>query len=113
MHTQELRHISDVFSRGRGTLRRSFSPACDKRQKPINKAQEFGDQRSERGAAIKLRPIRFFWIQATLQSWTVAPLAITRRKRAGTKAGLSTSMAAPSAEMFRTTQLMTEPPTDT
>ena len=36
---------------------------------------------------MKLSPIRFFWIHATLQSWTVAPLAMTRRNRAGTNAG--------------------------
>jgi acyl-CoA hydrolase len=34
-------------------------------------------------------------------------------KARGTKAGFSTSMAAPSAEIFRTMQLMTEPPDDT
>ena len=61
----------------------------------------------------KLRPIRFFWIQAIRHSRTEELLAMTRRKRAGTKAGFSTSMAAPSAEIFRTVQLMTEPPDDT
>jgi hypothetical protein len=38
--------------------------------------------------------------------------AITSRKRGGTKAGFSTSMAAPSNEMFRTSQRITEPPDD-
>ena len=38
---------------------------------------------------------------------------MTKRKLWGTKAGFSTSMAAPSGEIFRTTQLMTEPPDDT
>jgi len=65
------------------------------------------------GAAANVTPIRFFWIHAILHSWTVESLAITRRKCGGTKAGFSTSMAAPSAEMFRTVQLMTEPPEDT
>src|ERR1700682_3235053 len=39
--------------------------------------------------------------------------AMTRRKRWGTNAGFSTSMAAPSTEIFRTMQPMTEPPDDT
>src|SRR5216684_9064344 len=61
----------------------------------------------------KVRPIRFFWIQATLHSRTDESFAMTRRKRWGTNAGFSTSMAAPSIEIFRTTQPMTEPPDDT
>ena len=39
--------------------------------------------------------------------------AITRRKCCGTKAGFSTSIAAPSGEIFRTMQHMTEPPDET
>jgi len=62
---------------------------------------------------MKVTPIRFCWIQAILHSWTTELFAITRRKRAGTKAGFSTSMAAPAGEIFRTLQRMTEPPTDT
>src|SRR5450631_344928 len=69
------------------------------------------------GASTKVRPIRFFWIQATLHSRTeeslAESLAMTRRKRWGTNAGFSTSMAAPSAEIFRTMQPMTKPPDDT
>ena len=62
----------------------------------------------------KVRPIRFFWIQATRHSCTTEEsFAITRRKRCGTKAGFSTSIAAPSGEIFRTTQGMTEPPDET
>ena len=62
----------------------------------------------------KVNPIRFFWIQATRHSCTIEEsFAITRRKCRGTKAGLSTSIAAPSLEMFRTTQGMTEPPDET
>src|SRR5450756_2419267 len=52
-----------------------------------------------------IRPIRFFWIQAIWHSRTEESFAMTRRKRDGTKAGFSTSMAAPSAEIFRTVQL--------
>jgi len=62
----------------------------------------------------KVSPIRFFWIQATRHSCTVeGSFAITKRNCCGTKAGLSTSIAAPSLEMFRTTQGMTEPPDET
>jgi len=45
-----------------------------------------------------------------LHSRTEESFAITRRKRGGTKAGFSTSMAAPSGDMFRTVQLITKPP---
>jgi hypothetical protein len=63
---------------------------------------------------MKVKPIRFFWIQATLHSRTLEEsFAITSRKLGGTKAGSSTSMAAPSGEMFRTVQRITEPPDDT
>ena len=65
------------------------------------------------GIAAKVRPIRFRWIQAIRHSWTEEPLAMTRRNRGGTKAGFSISMAAPSSEIFRTMQLITEPPDDT
>jgi hypothetical protein len=64
-------------------------------------------------AASKVTPIRFCWIHTILHSRTEESLAITRRKCAGTKAGFSTSMAAPSGEMFRTMHLITEPPDDT
>jgi hypothetical protein len=46
------------------------------------------------GVSTKVRPIRLFWIQATLHSRTDASFAMTRRKRWGTNAGFSTSMAA-------------------
>jgi hypothetical protein len=65
------------------------------------------------GIAVKVTPIRFFWIQIILHSYTVESFAITSLKLGGTNAGSSTSMAAPSGEMFRTTQLITEPPDDT
>jgi hypothetical protein len=48
-----------------------------------------------------------------LHSRTEESFAITRRKRCGTKAGFGTSIAAPSTEILRITQLMTEPPADT
>jgi hypothetical protein len=65
------------------------------------------------GAASKITPIRFCWIHTILHSWIEESLAITRRKQAGTKAGFSTSMAAPSGEIFRTMQLMIDPADDT
>jgi len=49
----------------------------------------------------------------TLQSRTEESFAITRRKCAGTKEGFSTSIAAPSGEIFRIVQLMTEPADET
>src|SRR6476620_4550033 len=63
--------------------------------------------------AAKVTPIRFFWIQIIWHSWTVESFAITSLKLGGTKAGFSTSMAAPWGEIFRIMQLMTEPPDDT
>ena len=65
------------------------------------------------GAAAKVTPIRFCWIHTMLHSWIEESLTITRRKCGGTKAGFSTSMAAPSGEIFRTMQLMTDPPDET
>lgn len=64
-------------------------------------------------AVTKVTPIRFCWIHAILHSRIEESFAITRRKLAGTKAGFSTSMAAPSGEIFRTTQLITDPLDDT
>src|SRR6185437_13509196 len=64
------------------------------------------------GAETKVIPIRLSLSQTIWHSRTT-PSDITRRKRVGTKAGSSMSMAAPSEEMFRTTQLITEPPADT
>jgi hypothetical protein len=50
---------------------------------------------------MKVRPIRFFWIQAILHSCTTEEsFAITRRKCCGTKATFSTSIAAPSCEII-------------
>ena len=66
-----------------------------------------------RGAETNATPIRFRCIHMTLQSRTEESFAITRRKCAGTKEGFSTSIAAPSGEIFRTMQLMTEPADDT
>ena len=57
--------------------------------------------------------MRFCRIQATSHSLTEASFAITRRKCCGTNSGFSISIAAPSGEIFRTTQLITEPPDDT
>ncbi|MGX1363533.1 hypothetical protein AB7M46_008590 [Bradyrhizobium elkanii] len=62
----------------------------------------------------KLTPIRVFLLQITWHSYTTeASRAITRRNLCGTKAGFSTSMAAPSGEMFTIVQCMTEPPDET
>jgi hypothetical protein len=66
------------------------------------------------GAATKVSPIRFCWIQAIWHSRTIeGSLAITKRKRCGTKAGSLTSMAQPSGEMLSTVQRITDPPDDT
>jgi hypothetical protein len=45
----------------------------------------------------------------TLHSLLDESLAMTRRNCDGTKEGFSTSIAAPSGEMLRTVQLMTDP----
>lgn len=66
-----------------------------------------------RGAVANVTPIRFCWIHTILHSWTEESRAITRRKFSGTNAGFATSMAAPSGEMFRTMQLITDPADDT
>ena len=61
----------------------------------------------------KATPIRFSRIQIIRQSWVEESRAITRRNWAGTNDGLSTSIAAPSGEIFRTIQRMTDPPAET
>lgn len=65
------------------------------------------------GAETKVMPMRLSFSQTIWHSRTTAPSDITKRKRAGTKAGSWMSIAAPSGEMFRTTQFITEPPADT
>lgn len=55
----------------------------------------------------------FCFIQMTLHSLTDESFAMTRRNCAGTKEGFSTSIAAPSREIFRTVQLMTDPSDET
>jgi hypothetical protein len=53
--------------------------------------------------------MRFCFIQMTLHSLLDESLAMTRRNCDGTKEGFATSIAAPSGEMLRTVQLMTDP----
>jgi hypothetical protein len=53
--------------------------------------------------------MRFCFIQMTLHSLLDESLAMTRRNCDGTKEGFSTSIAAPSGEILRTVQLMTDP----
>jgi hypothetical protein len=89
------------------------APSTDHEASPIDEITHRLANYEAEPSATKVRPIRFFCIQAILHSRTEESFAITSRKHGGTKAGFSTSMAAPSGEMFLTMQLMTEPPDDT
>lgn len=115
------RRPSSSMARGSGARCRSRNWKCGSRrisrtdgEPRIDTAQGYSLAFGSRAhGSTKLKPIRFFWIQAIRHSRTEESRLSTRRKRDGTNAGFSTSMAAPSGEIFRTTQLITEPSADT